>query len=54
MPLKTRLAPILNGNIPTIQRQNALKSSVDKASTPAISKLLSKSQDNQTSTNTRD
>ena len=54
MPLKTRLTPTLNSNMPAIQQQNALKSSADEASTPVISELPSKSQDNQTSTNAKD
>ena len=44
MPLKTKLTPVLNGNILATQPQNTAGSSIDKAATPA-SELPSKSQD---------
>ena len=47
MPLKTRLMPALDSNMPAIRRQNALRSSTDKnaRSTPVESKPPSEFQD---------
>ena len=55
MPLKTKSTPILNSNMLVTRPQNALGFSVDETARSTLaSKLLFKSQNNQTSINTKE